>query len=60
MIEVIGKDQDKRVKVICDNCGSILTFYPVDILEKVVRDYSSGYYKVKYIVCPECKNEINV
>lgn len=60
MIEIIGKNQNKKKKATCDNCWSILAFYPVDTLEKTVRDYDGSYFYVKYIVCPECKNEINV
>lgn len=56
-IEIIGEDESMKIDATCDNCGSVLRFYPVDAEKKTLHhfDESTLYWCVK---CPKCGNEV--
>ena len=58
VISDASKDIEKRL--ICHKCGTEIGYLPIDIQEKICRDYGGGYDTIKWIKCPKCKREIVV
>ena len=59
-IKVVGKDKKKIRKVTCNNCSSILEFTNSDIKGRTYKDISQVTETVYYIVCPDCRKQIEV
>lgn len=55
MIEVIKKGTRNRIE--CNYCGAVLAYDGEDI-QKKEEYWECKCYITKYIICPQCKNEI--
>lgn len=58
-VKVIGQSDDSK-KVTCRNCGAVLRYWPVDVQERVVRDYTGVSERECHIVCPKCSKRVYV
>lgn len=58
MLEIIGKDDNIKKRVVCKNCSSILVYLPCDIISYDKRDYTGDLDTYYYINCPECNNRV--
>lgn len=61
-MEVIKHGNTYR-EVECKKCGALLSYCEVDIKNNNRDDIFLGeehYSRRKYIICPECKKEINL
>jgi len=47
-------------EVVCHNCGSTLSYVPMDIKEEVHRDYGGGSDTYYHIICPPCGHKVTV
>ena len=56
MIKVIKEGTRNRIE--CDYCGALLAYDKEDIQKKEEHWGPCDYYSIKYITCPQCKNEI--
>lgn len=45
---------------ICQKCGALLQYLPLDIKNRTCKDYDGSSDIYYYIICPNCKNEIMV
>lgn len=53
MVRVLEKKEQKRYKIRCENCESLLEYTKLD--EKFESYYDSTDF---YIVCPVCKKKV--
>jgi hypothetical protein len=62
MVTIVNKGPHPSVvkEVICRNCGSTLSYTPVDLVSVTARDYGGGCDTSHHIVCPSCSNKIFV
>ena len=56
MIKVIKEGTRNRIE--CNYCGALLAYDKEDIKKKDKHWGPCDYYNIKYITCPQCKNEI--
>ena len=57
MIEVL--EHGKR-KVVCPNCKAKLQFTNEDVREEIIPAILGNDETYKYIICPDCGNEIKI
>jgi DNA-directed RNA polymerase subunit RPC12/RpoP len=62
MVNIVSRVPHPSVvkEVICRNCGSTLTYTPVDIKQIKVSDYGGGVDVEHVIECPVCNHKIGV
>lgn len=62
MVTVVNKGPHPSVvkEVICRNCGSTLSYTPVDVTAVTSRDYDGHNSIDHHIVCPTCSNKVHV
>jgi hypothetical protein len=62
MIKVIKKEPSPKIikEVVCYSCGVILQYVPNDIQNRPVSYYDGSTDILYFIMCPECKKEIQV
>ena len=62
MIKVIKKEPAREVlkEVICRSCGVTLSYVPNDVESRQHSYYDGSTDTILYIMCPECKKEIQV
>lgn len=54
------KDPSCKKEKMCRNCGSVLEYFPVDVLSKDFKDYDGGNDTRYWIVCPTCNQKVDV
>lgn len=58
MVKIIATYKSERTS--CDNCGSQLEYFPVDVKKEGRRDRWGEAYIYKYITCPVCGEQTRV
>ena len=56
MIKIITPGTRNRIE--CDYCGALLAYDKEDIQKKEKHCGPCDYYITKYIICPQCRNEV--
>ena len=56
MIKVIREGTRNRIE--CDYCGALLAYDKEDTQKREQHLGPCGYGIIKYIICPQCQNEI--
>jgi RNase P subunit RPR2 len=59
-IEIVGKDEGAKKKTTCKNCASVLVYTDADTKREVHIDYIGDSSAHRILVCPECKERINL
>jgi RNase P subunit RPR2 len=57
MVQVIKRGV-KQTK--CRHCESVLKYHEAEVQSQYRRDYDGGGDTYRWIVCPECKEEVYV
>lgn len=60
MVKIISTVPHSSVvkEVVCKNCGSTLSYVPMDIRQETHHDYGGGSDLFRYIQCPVCNNKV--
>lgn len=58
MVKIIATCKSERTS--CDNCGSRLEYFPVDVKQGSRRGFWGDVYIYEYIICPVCGEEVRV
>lgn len=59
MPRLIRIDETKE-KEVTHSCGAVVGYYSNDIKKKTISDYTGSSEQIKYIVCPNCGENILV
>ncbi len=59
-IVVVGKDTNQKKKTTCSNCASILEYTLADTRKVVQKDYTGCSDTYRKLICPVCKDDLNV
>jgi len=62
MVKILNEEPHKSVikEDICRKCGVTLSYVPMEVKEGYTSDYLGDRDYYKYIVCPNCKNNVRV
>lgn len=62
MVTVVDRGPHHSVvkEVICRNCGSKLSYVPMDIKEKSGHNERDGSWGNQWIDCPVCAKKVNI
>lgn len=60
MVEIVGEDTQKKRKVTCWNCLSILQYTLFDTSLKTCKDYGGGIDSFRILICPKCNSMLDV
>jgi predicted nucleic-acid-binding Zn-ribbon protein len=58
MVEIVGVDNTKVLRVTCGNCASMLQYTRSETRRETYRDYTGGSDTYDILKCPKCGHEI--